>query len=383
MKVVSEPVRVSSFRSKHLRRGLIGAALLLGMLDPLWACPEGQQEHARSGECEPIPGWVDPSSSQGAVTGLAGFTSEKIELDASELATNETASLEVITHRFDGLNCWFRLIRIDTGDGWQIPIAVGVLAVVEGRISLNGHWLTGGYANSDSLSAAQIVVDEQGGLVGSLEVFHNFGDAGGVPPEPAWVDLAKSEGNLDNESSSMEIGLPIDGWADGRLDLRSCGNEIEPAPAVPAALADAEKGEDWLWRDVRTVLPVNGTDRAIRFSLMVEFAGSAMVPTEVYFHFDHRVLPSIDIDRMRSCAPHWQVKEKKGRRRIYLGMPTYLYSAHCIFTELEPNDQAVVQAVIDHIDEIIYEGTRGDDDAAYWAGVAEMLVKYSDRIISP
>jgi len=383
MKVASELMREPSIRTKPLRSWLGGAVLLLAMLGPLWACPEGQQEHARSGECEPIPGWVGPSSSQGGLTGLAGFTSEKIELDASELAASEKASLEVITHRFDGLNCWFRLIRIDTGDGWQDPIAVGVLAVVEGKVRLNGHWLTGGYANPESLSSAQIVVDEQGRLVGDLEVFHHFGDAGGVPPEPVWVDLSTSEGNLGIDLSTMEIGLPIDGSTDGRLDLRSCGNEIEPVPVVPAALADAEKGEDWLWRDVRTVLPVNGTDRAIRFSLMVDFAGSAMVPTEVYFHFDHRVLPSIDIDTMRYCAPHWQVKEKKGRRRIYLGMPTYLYSAHCIFTELEPNDQAVVQAVIDHIDEIIYEGTRGDDDAAYWAGVAEMLVKYSDRIISP
>ena len=62
-----------------------------------------------------------------------------------------------------------------------------------------------------------------------------------------------------------------------------------------------------------------------------------------------------------------------GQKKIFLPFLEQRSVAPCLYNALDKNDQAIVKAVIDQIEEIIAQGTEGQPDADYWKKIAKII----------
>ncbi len=139
-----------------------------------------------------------------------------------------------------------------------------------------------------------------------------------------------------------------------------------------------DRGKGYLWREVRVNMRLDEKSMPDHFSfaLNVNFWGGHTedAPNLVALVFDHHMLPSIDLSKMKECGGYrWLAQEKKGRRRLTLPFNDQQSASQCMYNSLDERDQKVVRYLVDQIEEIVTKGTKGQSDAAYWKGITTII----------
>ena len=70
-----------------------------------------------------------------------------------------------------------------------------------------------------------------------------------------------------------------------------------------------------------------------------------------------------------------------GNKRVMFPFREKRNVASCLYNALDKNDQAIVKAVIDQIEEIIDQGTEGQPDADYWKKIAKIIKDNGSNVI--
>jgi len=146
-------------------------------------------------------------------------------VDVKEGFVNEERPKEVnSSNKFDGTNCHFMLLRPEGGyPGNPVvdQIAKGKLKIIKNRIQLTGKWFMKGNSSPESLSEAQIFINEDGSLEGVMEVYHMYTPEGETPYEPILVDLEETEGKLIYGARKSSFKFPMEKMI-GRFDFLAC-----------------------------------------------------------------------------------------------------------------------------------------------------------------
>jgi hypothetical protein len=147
-----------------------------------------------------------------------------------------------------------------------------------------------------------------------------------------------------------------------------------------------ESGEGYLWREVRVNMRLDEKSMPDHFSfaLNVNFWGGHTedAPNLVALVFDHHMLPSIDLSKMKECGGYrWLAQEKKGRRRLTLPFNDRQSASQCMYNSLDERDQKVVRYLVDQIEEIVTKGTKGQSDAAYWKGITTIIKSGASMVV--
>ena len=186
------------------RRLMLGVGLVLSASSVAWAsCPEGQEEHTRSGECQPIRGTTKPlfeistteQSSFSAITGpdpkTAGLI-EELRLEISSLREQlnfQVFELEKLRRRqrelYDDLNARLRqeerltAMMPKSGEGGSFPGSLELTEPIQsGDITQTSHLLGTGDSqteitdsgNNASNAATDTVTNIGNNLVGTIVV---------------------------------------------------------------------------------------------------------------------------------------------------------------------------------------------------------------------
>ena len=105
-------------------------------------------------------------------------------------------------------------------------------------------------------------------------------------------------------------------------------------------------------------------------------------PNLVALVFDHHMLPSIDLSKVKECGgDRWLAQEKKGRRRLTLPFNDQQSASQCMYNSLDERDQKVVRYLVDQIEEIVTKGTKGQSDAAYWKGITTIIKSGASMVV--
>ena len=127
-------------------------------------------------------------------------------------------------YKFHGTKCYFRLLRPKGGyPGNPVvnQIAKGRLEIIKNKVQLKGNWFMKGNSSPESLSEAQIFINDDGSLEGVMEVYNMYTPEGDTPFEPVLVDISETEGKLIIGNRKASYKFPM-GKMIGRLDFLSC-----------------------------------------------------------------------------------------------------------------------------------------------------------------
>ena len=145
---------------------------------------------------------------------------------------------------------------------------------------------------------------------------------------------------------------------------------------------DGTPSDGMVWREIDVTLQ---NHPLVFFEPHVWFFGGGTEdkPNHVGLQFNHKTLPSIDIPKMKRCGGYkWFAKETSmGNKRVMFPFREKRNVASCLYNALDKNDQAIVKAVIDQIEEIIDQGTEGQPDADYWKKIAKIIKDNGSNVI--
>ena len=143
-------------------------------------------------------------------------------IDLKYLNENHEINKSSEIYKFDGTNCFFRMLRPQQGyKGNPVTevLSSGKIKIEKNNVNFVGEWHTGGKSNSQTLTDARVIIDNQGNINGVIEVYTMFYDGKDHPP--VLVDLSNKDGKLEYGQSNGFFDLRMSSFV-GKLEFRGC-----------------------------------------------------------------------------------------------------------------------------------------------------------------
>ena len=146
-------------------------------------------------------------------------------------------SIYKITNSHEKLQCFFRIRRvvyenIPEGEIEDWNIAEGYLEIDSGKVSIDinrSRWKMKGLSADQSYleNEVNLMLTEDGFLVGKMAYFSHHIDTGEVPRIPLYIELKKHKRstpiNIHNiENMTAKLYIDVEDWAGGVIYIRNC-----------------------------------------------------------------------------------------------------------------------------------------------------------------